>query len=72
MKFYLAEKNIGASATREQVDDLIRRLKALGWDVHYGEKGNQLTDESEKGLEEKIMSDFADDFIRCLDEMTSR
>lgn len=71
MKFYLAEKNIGASATREQVEDLIRRLTALGWDVHYGEQENQVTDKSEEGLEEKIMADFADDFVHCLDEMTS-
>jgi len=69
MKFYIAEKNIGPEATRQDVDELIRRLSARGWDVAYGEQANQVSDPSEVGEQQKITDRFADDFMACLTEM---
>ena len=63
MKFYIAEQNIGDDVTKEQAEKVIEMLKAKGWDVEYGIKRNVPTDVSEFGQEEKILSDFADDFI---------
>ncbi len=69
MKFYIAEKNIGPDATREDVDGLIRRLAARGWDVAYGERANEITDPAEAGDQQSITDRFADDFMACLAEM---
>ena len=69
MKFFIAEKNIGPQATREDADELIRRLTARGWDVAYGEKANQVTDPSEVDDQQQVMDRFADDFMACLAEM---
>jgi hypothetical protein len=69
MKFYIAEKNIGPGATREDVDQLIQCLTAKGWNVAPGERANQVTDPSEVGEEQKILDRFADDFMACLEGM---
>ena len=69
MKFYIAEKNIGPGATREEVDELIRRLKDRGWEVAYGERANEVSDPAEAAEQQSIMDRFADDFMACLAEM---
>ena len=69
MKFYIAEKNIGPDATREDVDELIRRLIARGWDAAYGQQENQVTDPAETGDQQSITDRFADEFMACLNEM---
>jgi hypothetical protein len=71
MKFFIAEKNIGDDATKEQAEKLIEMLKAKGWDVEYGVKRNKATDISEFGKEAEIQSAFADDFMACLTQMES-
>lgn len=69
MKFFLAEQNLGADATKEQAEQLIKLLKEKGWDVEYGIGRNVATDISEFGQEEKIQDKFADDFMSCLSQM---
>jgi hypothetical protein len=69
MKFYIAEKNIGPDATRKQAESLIERLRAKGWEVEYGLGKNKPTEISEFGREEKIVESFAEDFIRCIEEL---
>ncbi|TES92592.1 MAG: hypothetical protein E3J94_02425 [Desulfobacteraceae bacterium] len=69
MKFFLAEQNLGADATKEQAEQLIKLLKEKGWDVEYGIGKNVATDISEFGQEEKIQDKFADDFMSCLSQM---
>ena len=69
MKFFIAEQNISDDATKEQAEELIKMLKARGWDVEYGIKRNLATDVSEFGQEESIQSKFADDFMDCLSIM---
>ena len=69
MKFFIAEGNLGGSATREQVEKLIKLLQEKGWDVEYGIKNNRTTDISEFGREETIQSAFADDFMACLSQI---
>ena len=69
MKFYLAEGNIGAGATRQQVDRVIEALQEKGWDVEYGLAENKATDISDFGQEERLQDSFADDFMACLDAL---
>lgn len=69
MKFFLAEQNLGADATKEQAEQLIKLLKEKGWDVEYGIGKNVATDILEFGQEEKIQDKFADDFMSCLSQM---
>lgn len=69
MKFFLAEQNLGADATKEQAEQLIKLLKEKGWDVEYGIGKNVATDISEFGQEEKIQDKFADDFMSFLSQM---
>jgi hypothetical protein len=69
MKFYLAEGNIGADATRQQVDHVIEALREKGWDVEYGLAENKATDISDFGQEERLQDSFADDFMTCLDTL---
>ncbi len=69
MKFFIAEQNLGADATKEQAEQLIKLLKAKGWDVEYGIGRNVATDISEFGQEEKMQDKFADDFMSCLSQM---
>ncbi len=69
MKFFIAEQNLGADATKEQAEQLIKLLKEKGWDVEYGIGRNVATDVSEFGQEEKIQDKFADDFMSCLSKM---
>ena len=69
MKFYLAEKNIGQDATKEQVEKVIELLKEKGWDVEYGLGKNKPTEISEFGQEEKVIDAFADDFISCVEQI---
>ena len=71
MKFYLSEKNISNSATKEQTLKVIELLGHKGWDVDYGEKANQVTDDSEVGQEEKLMDAFTEDFLTCLEQLES-
>ncbi len=66
MKFFIAEQNLGEDATKTQAEKLIELLKEKGWDVEYGIGKNVATDVSEFGQEEKIQSEFADDFMSCL------
>lgn len=69
MKFFLSEQNLGADATKEQAEQLIKLLKEKGWDVEYGIGRNVATDISEFGQEEKIQDKFADDFMSFLSQM---
>jgi hypothetical protein len=69
MKFFIAEQNLGADATKEQAEQLIKLLKEKGWDVEYGIGRNVATDISEFGQEEKMQDKFADDFMSCLSQM---
>lgn len=69
MKFFIAEQNLGADATKEQAEQLIKLLKEKGWDVEYGIGKNVATDISEFGQEEKIQDKFADDFMSFLSQM---
>lgn len=69
MKFYLAEANIGPDASREQVEAVVTRLRAKGWDVQYGLSANRATEIHEFGQEEPLTERFADDFMACLDEL---
>lgn len=69
MKFFIAEQNLGADATKEQAEQLIKLLKEKGWDVEYGIGKNVAIDISEFGQEEKIQDKFADDFMSCLSQM---
>lgn len=69
MKFFIAEQNMGADATKEQAEQLIKLLKEKGWDVEYGIGRNVATDISEFGQEEKMQDKFADDFMSCLSQM---
>ncbi len=69
MKFFLAEQNLGADATKEQAEQLIKLLKEKGWDVEYGIGKNVATDILEFGQEEKIQDKFADDFMSFLSQM---
>ena len=69
MKFFIAEQNLGADATKEQAEQLIKLLKEKGWDVEYGIGKNMAIDISEFGQEEKIQDKFADDFMSCLSQM---
>ena len=69
MKFFIAEQNLGADATKEQAEQLIKLLKEKGWDVEYGIGKNVATDILEFGQEEKIQDKFADDFMSCLSKM---
>lgn len=69
MKFFLAEQNLGADATKEQAEQLIKLLKEKGWDVEYGIGRNVATDISEFGQEEKMQDKFADDFMSFLSQM---
>ena len=69
MKFFIAEQNLGADATKEQAEQLIKLLKEKGWDVEYGIGKNVATDISEFGQEEKLQDKFADDFMSCLSQM---
>ncbi len=69
MRFYVAEKNIGPGTCREDVDELIRRLRDRGWEVAYGERANEITDPAEAADQQAIMDRFADDFMACLTEM---
>jgi len=69
MKFFIAEQNLGADATKEQAEQLIKLLKEKGWDVEYGIGKNVAIDISEFGQEEKIQDKFADDFMSCLSRM---
>ncbi len=69
MKFFIAEQNLGADATKEQAEQLIKLLKEKGWDVEYGIGRNVATDISEFGQEEKIQDKFADDFMSFLSQM---
>jgi hypothetical protein len=71
MKFYVAEENLGGDATREQVEALIRMLKKRGWDVEYGIAGNIASDISEFGQEQRLQSQFAEDFMACLSQIES-
>ena len=69
MKFYIAEENIGPDTTKEQVETVIKMLKEKGWDVEYGIGKNKPTDISEFGREDKIFEAFADEFMRCVEQM---
>lgn len=69
MKFYIAEENIGQDTTREQVETVIKMLKEKGWDVEYGLDKNKPTDISEFGREDKIFEEFADEFMRCVEQV---
>ena len=69
MKFFIAEQNLGADATKEQAEQLIKMPKEKGWDVEYGIGKNVAIDISEFGQEEKIQDKFADDFMSCLSRM---
>jgi hypothetical protein len=69
MKFYLAEQNIGSNATKAQVEKVIELLKEKGWDVEYGLGKNKPTDMAEFGQEEKVVDAFADDFMRCVEQV---
>jgi hypothetical protein len=69
MKFFIAKQNLGADATKEQAEQLIKLLKEKGWDVEYGIGSNVATDISEFGQEDKIQDKFADDFMSCLSQM---
>ncbi|MBF0452854.1 MAG: hypothetical protein HQK75_19280 [Candidatus Magnetomorum sp.] len=69
MKFYIGEKNIGNTATRADVQQVIERLIAKGWDVCYGMCENELTDDSEKERQQEIEDAFADDFMSSLAEL---
>ncbi len=69
MKFFIAEQNLGADATKEQAEQLIKLLKEKGWDVEYGIGRNVATDISEFGQEDKIQDKFADAFMSCLSQM---
>jgi hypothetical protein len=69
MKFYLAEQNIGADASKEQAEKVIEMLKEKGWDVEYGIKRNVATDISEFGKEESIQDAFANDFMACISQL---
>jgi hypothetical protein len=69
MKFFIAEQNLGADATKEQAEQLIKLLKEKGWDVEYGIGRNVATDISEFGQEEKMQDKFADDFMSFLSQM---
>ena len=69
MKFYLAEQNIGQNATKAQVEKVIELLREKGWDVEYGLSKNKPTDIAEFGQEGKVVDDFADDFISCVEEV---
>lgn len=72
MKFFLSEKNLGTDATRQQTLAVIEKLVEKGWDVEYGEKANTVSDPSELGQEEKLMDDFTDEFLRCLEQVESQ
>ena len=63
MKFFLSERNLGADASKEQALALIDMLVQKGWDVEYGVRPNQVTDDAEYGQEEKHMDAFTDDFM---------
>jgi len=65
MKFFIAKQNLGGNATKEQAERVIQLLKEKGWDVEYGVGKNVATDVSEFGQEERIQSEFADDFMSC-------
>jgi hypothetical protein len=69
MKFFIAEQNLGPDATKGQAEQLIKLLKAKGWDVEYGIGRNVATDISEFGQEDKIQDKFADAFMSCLSQM---
>ena len=69
MKFYLAEQNIGPNATKAQVEKVIELLREKGWDVEYGLGKNKPTAMAEFGQEEKAVDDFADDFMRCIEQI---
>ncbi|MEW6673592.1 MAG: hypothetical protein AB1427_18005 [Thermodesulfobacteriota bacterium] len=69
MKFFIAEGNLGGNATKEQALELIGMLKKIGWDVEYGIAKNIATDISEFGQEQRLQSQFADDFMACLSQI---
>lgn len=71
MKFFISEGNLGGNSTREQVEELIKRLKKKGWDVEYGVANNIATDISEFGQEQRLQTLFADDFMACLSQIES-
>ena len=69
MKFFIAEKNIGQDATKEDVDQLIKMLTEKGWDVEYGLKEN-IADGSEDFNE--LQDRFSDDFIECIEKIENQ
>ena len=69
MKFFLSEKNLGTESTKEQTLQVIKLLVQKGWDVEYGQKANEVTDQSELGQEEKLMDAFTEDFLSCLEQI---
>ena len=71
MKFFLSERNLGTDASKKQALAVIEMLVQRGWDVEYGERPNQVTDDAEYGQEEKLMDAFTDDFMYCVDQLES-